>query len=909
MATSRHLLRVLAARIRAILAKDRDRDLHDEIQTHLDLLTAEYVRRGLSPDAAHAAARREFGGVEQVKEQYRDQRRWRLVDELVHDLRDASRTLRKDRAFALIAIATLSIGIAATSVAFTQLNAVLWKPLPVGSPDRVRVLSWTSPTLPNPSPWFSYDAYSTLRDGIGGVELACSWAGGNSLAAWGPIAFELVTGNFFEAVGIEPLLGRMIAIDDDQPGNARFVAVISTRLWRRVFRGDRSVLGSTLVVNGIPFQIVGVMPEGFAGLNPSEPRDVMLPYGAGSALGSVPHRDRQRDRSSWRACREVVAQIGPGVSDERLRAEGQGLLTQAMLVSPPLNGKGARLLVTPLRDSVGPSALRKQASPPLFLLIGAAGLILASTCANLAGLMYARGHARQKEVAARLAVGASRARIVRQLVTESLFVSVVGGCLGVGLAYAAGPWLPDLLGELAGRNWLNPALTPGVNLSPDRRVLLFAIAITLATGLIVGLLPALRTTRIELISMMKCVPRNGGRHRIKMGKTLVCVQVAFSMLLLVGAGLFVRTLLNLIAVPVGYTPDALAFVTVDPRGTSQTFIQDTLRRFEGLPGVAAATVSQWPIYNNAQPKFPVCPPRYGGGEYGMDIEPVAPGFFETWGVRLLIGREFTLADQHYAPAGERTFFEFGEAAARPSRVAIVNETFVKTFLGEQNAIGQEVGIGTCPGGRKTIVGVVADHLDRQREAITPMVYVPFPFPGLTPVVTFAVRTKADSKLLIDPMRRLAADAGAPVDGDVMTGAAYREREWRKERLLSGFLVVFGLTALAISCLGVYGILEYLVTLRTSELGIRMALGAPRSGIVRMVLGEPIVPVVSGMALGVTAAALVARWLASVLFGVTPLDLWTITAAASLLLLTALAAALIPARQASSIDPMSALRHE
>ena len=807
-------------------------------------------------------------------------------------------------------VSTLAIGIGATCVVFTQLNAVFWRPLPLRSPDRVKLLSWTSPALRNPSPSFSYDAYQMLHEGVRGAELACGWAGGNALAPWGPIAFQLVTGNYFQTVGVEALRGRVLAPDDDRPGSANFVAVIGERLWRRVYASDPGVLGRELAINGTPFRIVGIMPEGYAGLNPVEPREVLVPYAAGSSLGAVPHRDRPRDRSSWRACREVVARLGPGVSEDQLRAEAQAMLTQAVQVSPPPNGERARVLVTSLRESLGPATLRRQASQPLLLLFGAAGLILATTCANIAGLLLARGRARQKELAARLSMGASRARIVRQLVTESLLLSSVGGAAGVVLSYGAAPWLPGLLGELTGRNWLNPSLTPGVNPSPDLRVLALAIALTAATGVIFGLVPALRTTRVDLVSMMRHAPHTFGRGRFKAGKTFVCLQVALSMMLLVAAGLFVRTFANLTAMPVGYTPESLTFVTVDPRGTSQSFVRDTLRRFEGLPGITSATVSQWPIYNNAEPKFPVCIPWHAVGQYGMDIEPIAPRFFETWGVPLLVGRDFTAADQSSPASGdERRFFEFGQAASRVSRVAIVNDAFVRTFLGPIGAIGREVGIGECPGDRKTIVGVVADHLDRQRAEIKPMIYVPFPFPGVTPVATFAVRAAGDSRLLVESIRGLMADAGAPVDGDVMTGAAYREREWRRERLLSAFLVSFGLLALCISCLGVYGMLEYLVSLRASELGIRLALGAYPSALVRMVMAESMMPVGAGVVAGLGAALLFSHWIASILFGVSPRDSLTLGAAASVLSLTAAVAAFLPARRAGTIDPVVALRCE
>jgi predicted permease len=417
-----------------------------------------------------------------------------------------------------------------------------------------------------------------------------------------------------------------------------------------------------------------------------------------------------------------------------------------------------------------------------------------------------------------------------------------------------------------------------------------AILLALSTGILFGFLPALRTTQFDLLSLTKLRGSIGGsRLGTRTGKTLVCIQVSLSMLLLISAGLFGRTLINLQSAPIGYNPNGLLFVETDPSRNPPTFVRETLNILQTMPGVSAAAVSQWPLYNNALPKLPVCVRAHDAGENGMDIEPVSPRFFETWGVPLLSGRDFDLSQD----AGSS---------------AIVNDKFVKTFFANRNPIGQQIGLGKCPGSSKTIVGVVGDHMDRQRAEITPMVYVTYPFPRMAPT-TFAVRTVGDARALVSAIRRLMQEKAATVDGDVMTGIAYVERGWRQERLLAAFLFFFGLLALLISCVGIYGLLAYSVTGRTGEIGIRMALGAQTPAVIRLVTRESVVPVAAGILLGTLTFFAGVRWIESILFGISKSDPFTIIPAGTTLLLTAGIASVIPARRASRIDPMRALRSD
>ena len=591
----------------------------------------------------------------------------------------------------------------------------------------------------------------------------------------------------------------------------------------------------------------------------------------------------------WNTCNEVVGRLRSEASEEQAHAEASLLFARAILESPPQDAQQARLLVTDLLNIRSLVDLRKGMSRPLLLLLFTAGLILLITCANIAGLLLARGRARQNEVATRFAVGAPRSRIVRQLLIESLLLSSCGGALGILLAYGVSPLLPGILSELSGkRDWLNPALTLGMDPTPDARVLGFSIALTVLTGLVFGLLPAIRATPANLVSTLRQTSstRVSGFFRLRTGKTLVGLQVGMSMVLLIGAGMLLKTVANLKAVHVGYEPEGLLFVTTDPNRSGSGLVESGLNRLQALPGVRSVTVSQWPIYNNAEPKFAVCVPGSTPSEDSLDLEPIAPRFFETWGVRLVDGRDFNSASE---------------------QAAIVNEAFAKKFFGGKRAVGHELSLGRCPGKPRTIVGIVADHKDRERVPVMPMVYIPYA--RTTAPSTFAIRTSGESRFQVPTVRRLMSELSASVDGDVITGIDYKNRNLRQERLLAGFLLFFGMLALVISCLGIYGMLVYTVARRTPEIGLRMVLGAQWSDVVSMVIVESLTPVAVGVAMGVIVAFALTRSVQSMLFGVSISDPSVLSGAAALFLITAAIAAFAPARRASRINPMRALRYE
>jgi len=480
---------------------------------------------------------------------------------------------------------------------------------------------------------------------------------------------------------------------------------------------------------------------------------------------------------------------------------------------------------------------------------------------------------------------------VRQLLTESLVLSCTGGTAGIVLAYLITPRLPALLTQLSGNftlNGRNPTLA--IDVTPDLRVLGVSAAVAIGAGILFGLVPAFRSSRFDLSPALKKSPlAEAGRLRLVTGKALVAAQVALSMLLLIGAGLLIRTFMNLRAVPVGYEPDRMLFVTIDPIGLPGQFVEDAVRRLEAVPGVTAASASMWPLYNGGgtNDKLPICIPDYSASDQPVDVEQVFPRFFEAWGVRLILGRDF---------------------AAGSDPGAIVNETFVSKFLSGRNPIGQTIGMKGCPGTPRTIVGVVANHIDRQRAVLAPMVYVPYPSRAIEPT-TLALRTAGDPRPLIPIIRRIVAGLDTRVDGDVTTGIEYMESKFAQERLLAELVVGFGSIAMGLCCVGIYGLLTYTVGRRTSEIGLRLALGARSADVTRLIFQELFGSVTIGIAVGVIAAVVLTRFVESTLFGVSRNDPWSVGGAAILLLLTATAASLVPARRASRIDPMTALRHE
>ncbi len=872
------------------LPRSRRRSLEQDMREELDSLAA-------------MAPAKELGNLTLTAEEARATWSWTWLERMQQDLRYAARSLRGSPAFTLVAVLTLALGIGANTTIFTALSAVFLTKLPVRQPSRLRQLSWSSrkrafggkslmqpmydayflnrgKTIVN----FSYPVYRNLRDKAASFsDVACA-----SVA--GPVT--LVSGNFFRTLGVDAMLGRTITPEDDRLGGPP-VAVISFGFWQSAFAGDPQVLSRTIArdQNGrtLPaaLTIVGVLPQSFFGLDPSYsgPRIYMAmqPAAAPPTVTSTPNA--LTDDRNWNACAAVIARLRPRVSDEHARAESETLTAHAILANPPDQPyELPRMTLTNLDR--GQDTLRRVASLPLFILTSTTGVILLIACANIAGLLLARGAARRKEIATRLALGAARSRIIRQLLTESLLLSAIGAAVGVAIAYGASPLVLQLFSQL------NPRLNDlGVKIRPDPAVASFSAALAVLTGLLFGLAPALHATRLDLLSTMKTAAPARRRFRFASGKTMLTAQVALSMLLLIGAGLFLRTLLNLRSVPMGYQPKGLLYFTIDISGKGAGFVDSVMERLNNVPGVTSVTASMWPLFTGAPDTYlQVCVPGDTPKNFDdrfADSDVVLPRFFETWGVPFLRGRDF-------------------ESSDGPGQV-IVNQAFVKRYLASaSDAVEQTVHLG--PGCfAETIVGVVADSTDRPRIAPRPFVYRRYAQPP--PQLTFTVRTPGSPAAVAPALRRIVSDLDAHIYDQLTTGEQYRNDTMVQERLFAGLLSGFGSLALFIACLGIYGMLAYMATRRTAEIGIRVALGAQRPQVMRMVLRESLAPVGAGLVLGIAAAGALTRLAASLLFGVSRNDPWTIASAGVVFLLTAAIAAALPARRASGIDPMQALRHE
>jgi predicted permease len=734
---------------------------------------------------------------------------------------------------------------------------------------------------------------------------------------------ELISGTFFDALGVQPALGRMLTPDDDRLESSP-AAVISYRYWEGHFGRDPGIVGKSITLNGIPFAVVGVCPPEFFGVQPGRAVDVWVPlhqqphveprwapqpeHSGGKTIG--PDWLFEHTNHWW------VVMLGrrkPGVSEQQARAEADLILQQS--IAPNIK-PGAKPETIPHLEvtlgSKGLDSLRRQFSKPLAVLMAVVGLVLLIACANVANLLLARGTSRQKEMAVRLAIGARRSRLVRQLLTESVLLAALGGALGLLLAF----WSTDLLVAFmsSGRDPLH------LTVKPDPWVLGFTASVSVMTGILFGLSPALRSTRLDLTPALKSsdarelgiAPGTSGRHgrRIGIGKTLVVAQVSLSLLLLVGAGLFVRTLTNLENVNTGFNERNLLLFGINPTEAGYKgqrlaeFYQQLMRRVAAQPGVRSVTMSGETLIGggmNTLETFIQNPPKNVDKDGGVSayVNEVGPNFFETMGIPLVLGRTIHEADVAGAP-----------------EVAVVNEEFARKFLEGGNPIGRRFSFDKLVFDKKgsgeiEIVGVVGNaRYDDLRHDIPATIYPAALQDNTLGALHFEVRTAGDPSLLVPAIRRVAQGLDSNLAlGDVRSQREQIDESLFQERLFARLTGFFGSLALLLGCIGVYGVMAFAVTRRTREIGIRMALGANRGEIVGMVLRETLVPAAIGVALGVLAALEASHLVASFLFGLKPNDPLTIAGAALLMVAAAAFAGYVPARRASKVDPMVALRYE
>lgn len=906
-------LRVFLSRLVEPLRKGRrEQDLADELESHLEMLVEDNLRAGLSPAEAHRQARLRFAGMEEVKERQREARGMPLVEGLVRDLRQGLRLLVRAPAFSAVVILSLALGIGANSGIFAVLNALTLRPLALPQAHQLSRLTVTGDASTPAGDQLSYPVYQQLRGSVPpGASLSAmsrvANVAGTIEAGAQPASLrvQLVSADWFGTLGLTPALGRFLDGHADGDPGASPVAVLSHAFWQRRFGGAVDVVGHTVVLNDARFMVVGVAPPGFRGVWLESPVDLFVPLSMQATVGYAQNFSSENGDGArpWLLQRQIRWLDVLLRADDRQRPAALSTLAQThrqTLASEVAEDPWRRRQLEQQRLGLEPfargfSSLRGRFLSPLLVLMGMVGVLLLIACANTANLLLARGARRQRELALRLSLGATRGRLVQQLATEALVLAVIGTLLGLLLAPAAAELLIRMVtGTEAARLPFDVGL--------DGRVVLFTALVGLGTSLLFGLQPALRSTRPQVASTLRAGARGvvGGGSRP--AKVLVMAQVALSLVLVVGAGLFLRSLRALHTMDVGFARDHLVSVgfsagrpggsAADP-GQSDQLHRRLVQRALALPGVRAASVAACGLVSNCRSTSNHLSvsgyQRAPGESISARINRVGPGYFQTVGIPLVAGRDFADTDGANAPS-----------------VAIVNEAFARRYFDGRPAVGQRYGGGTP---RILIVGVVKDaRTSLVQEAPLPTVYHPL---AQDPVggAALEVHTAGDPGVLAASLRRvLAAEPGLTIER-VRTIAEQVERSLTQERALARLTTVLGLLALGLACIGLYGLMSYAVASRTAEIGIRTALGATSAQVRGMVLGESLRLVAVGLAAGVTLVLLVGPLIADQLHGVAATDLGTLLLSALVLLLVATVAAYLPARRASRVDPLVALRAE
>ena len=847
---------------------------------------------------------------------------------LLHDIRYAIRQLRNSPGFTAVAIITLALGVGANTAIFSLINAIMLRTLPVKDPQSLVLLKWKAHRIPATIASLAYDNCTHGEGSWNGQALisqtppepeGCSFsfplyqaiqaksAVFSSVAAFAPEPGNLtvnssgrtsqaralfVSGNFFSVLGAHPALGRLIAPSDDSAAAAPAI-VVSYRFWRNELSQDRSIVGKHVLLGKTLFTVAGVAGPEFPELDPGLPSDIWVPL---SFQPMVEPRFPKMTavNALWI---ELMARLRPGVSAAQAASAATAAFA-ATASGPDAMFKPDDAPQVELSSAArGLATLRQNFSQPLFALLAGVGIILLISCANIAGLMLARSAARQKELAMRVALGATRVRILRQLLTESLLLSLIGGAAGTLLGYLGSGALARFLAH----NWYLPMQ---VDVHPDAHVLIFTLLVSILAGIAFGLAPMFSSGRLELVPALKesAESASAGGRRITLGNSLVVIQMALAVLVCAGTGLLVHTLYNLKAENIGFDPENIVVFRLDATYSNRTggnlgaFYRDLEDQLSSLPGVSSASRSGVLLLSGGGMGGTIFSRDQSGSPIHVDLLPVSGNFFKTMGIPLLAGRSLNVQDSN-APSSNthRTH-------------VVVNEALARRLFGTLNPVARHFRVDE-DGPENEIVGVVADaKYANLRDDMPPTIYTSIA--GWDGDMYFEVRSGLDPTAMM-PAIRSAVSRFDPnlLITDMKTEEEQIDQNIYQERLIANLSSLFALLALIVACVGIYGLLTYQVTRRTQEIGIRLALGAQRGDVLRIVLRQGTVLAVLGTVLGAAAALVLTRYLQSFLYGVKPSDPLTMICVAFLLIAVALLASYIPARRAAKVDPMEALRYE
>jgi predicted permease len=886
-----------------------DEDLREEMRLHLELLQEEQVRSGMPVTDARAAARRQFGNETALRESSHLALGWEWLEQLLQDANYGVHAMLRSPAITMVALLSLALGIGANTAIFSLMNAVMLKSLPVKDPTGLILFGdgldqGISDGFPNP--WlFSYPFYremqkrnqvfSEVAAAFSMTDRVHGFVEGRSDAE--AMNIQLVSGTYFPMLGVQAALGRTLSEEDDRTEGGHPVAVVSYAWWAGALARDPAVLNKKLKIGPTIFSIIGIAPPEFFGTKVGESPDIWIPLSMQKEIppGWGGYNDQMFESL------HLMARLKPGVTMAEANANVNLLFQQIVrgFSTAPLSQENLLKLdktrVELNSMATGFSRLRYQFSEPLKILMVVVGLVLLIACANIANLLMARSTARARELAIRQALGAGRKRLIRQLLTESLVLALAGGALGVAFASVASNLLLRMVSD--GREALQ------LSVSVDLRLLLFTLGVTLATALLFGTIPAFRATRLNLTDSLKdgrgqsCAPAKG-----PLAKALLVSQVALSLVLLIGAGLFVRSLINLAKVDTGFNIENVIRMRLD---ASSAGYQEDARLFmlyqqieeqvSALPGVRAASFSGF-TFNEGTWNNGIWVQGYLDGHSETDVHhnAVGPGYFAAMGIPLLVGRNFGPQDTATSP-----------------KVGIIGETLARTMFPSGSPIGKYYGRGGPEhAGDIEVIGVAKDvkysSLDEEQQ---PGDYLPYS-QNVRYLNDFVLRYTGDSASVISAVRQAIhdVDAGLPIS-DVMTLDAAVARSITNQRLVAELSTFFGLLALFLSCIGIYGLMSYTVVRRTNEIGLRMALGAKRSNVLWLVMRESLWLVSLGIAIGVPAALAADRLVVSMLFGLRANDPVSLLAGAGVLLAVAALAGYLPARRAAMVDPMVSLRYE